>query len=75
MGTDLRGRDLGKGLDQIPSGLYRLRVTLQGQRLAETHEDLDYLKGLQDKIEQMKRDWRTKGGVLTQLTSSLVVED
>lgn len=68
MGTDLRGRDLGPGIDQIPSGLYRLRVMFYGNRLGETHESLQYLVELRDKVERLKRDTRVKG-ILTQLTS------
>lgn len=68
VGTDLHGRDLGKGIDQIPSGLYRLRTILYGNRLGETHESLEYLIELRDKVERLKRDTRTKG-ILTQMTS------
>jgi hypothetical protein len=68
MGTDLQGRDLGKGLDQLPSGLYRLRTMLHGNRLGETHKSLEYLVELRDKVERLKRDSRVKG-ILTQLTS------
>lgn len=74
MGTDLQGRDLGTGIDQIPSGLYRLRTMLYGNRLGETHESLQYLVELRDKVERLKRDTRVKG-ILTQLTSFMEEPD
>ena len=55
MGKDLNGKELGKNISHQRDGLYRLRITINGERKSFYDRDINALKLLRDEIIKEKK--------------------
>lgn len=61
MGKDLKGKEIGKGIRQRPSGTYEARAQIKGIQINESNNDLEKLKTSFQKLKENARN-----GIYTQ---------